>query len=143
MNLERVARVCPAQSFQGIMNGTTNFILDAMHKNGADFGAVLAEAQKLGYAEADPSADIDGLDIQRKCVITANVAFGACLTEAEVPVLGIRFVKATDITAAEAHGRVCRMLGSGKGRRKVSPPMWSPSLWRRGRWRPQCQRTIT
>lgn len=114
VNLERAARVCPAQAFQGIMNGTTNFILDAMHKNGADFEAVLSEAQKLGYAEADPSADIDGLDIQRKCVITANVAFGVCLTEAEVPVLGIRSVTASDIAAAEAHGRVCRILGAGK-----------------------------
>lgn len=114
VNLERVKRVNPVQAFSGIMNGTTNFILDAMHKNGADFSEVLAEAQKLGYAEADPSADIDGLDIQRKCVITANVAFGVCLAEADVLVLGIRNVKAADIAAAEAHGRVCRILGVGK-----------------------------
>lgn len=113
VNLERVKRVCPVQSFYGIMNGTTNFILDAMHKDGADFSAVLAQAQKLGYAEADPSADIDGLDIQRKCVVTANAAFGVCLTEADVPVLGIRNVKACDIAAAEAHGRICRILGCG------------------------------
>jgi homoserine dehydrogenase len=114
VNLERVARVNPVNEFWGIMNGTTNFILDAMHKNGADFSAVLAEAQQLGYAEADPSADIDGLDIQRKCVITANVAFGARLLESDVPVAGIRNVKACDIAAAEAHGRVCRILGCGK-----------------------------
>jgi homoserine dehydrogenase len=114
VNVERVKRVCPVKSFWGIMNGTTNFILDAMHKNGADFSAVLAEAQKLGYAEADPSADIDGLDIQRKCVVTANAAFGVTLTEADVPVLGIRNVKAADISAAEAHGRVCRILGCGE-----------------------------
>ena len=114
VNLERVKRVNPVQAFSGIMNGTTNFILDAMHKNGADFSAVLAEAQKLGYAEADPSADIDGLDIQRKCVVTANAAFGVTLTEADVPVLGIRNVKAADISAAEAHGRVCRILGCGE-----------------------------
>ena len=85
-----------------------------MHKNGADFSEVLAEAQKLGYAEADPSADIDGLDIQRKCVISANVSFGMLLSEADVPVLGIRNVKAADIAAAEAHGRVCRILGTGR-----------------------------
>lgn len=114
VNLERVARVNPVNEFWGIMNGTTNFILDAMHKNSADFSAVLAEAQQLGYAEADPSADIDGLDIQRKCVITANVAFGARLLESDVPVAGIRNVKACDIAAAEAHGRVCRILGCGK-----------------------------
>jgi homoserine dehydrogenase len=114
VNLERVARVNPVKEFWGIMNGTTNFILDAMHKNGADFSAVLAQAQALGYAEADPSADIDGLDIQRKCIITANVAFGAMLSEEDVPVAGIRNVKACDIAAAEAHGRVCRILGCGK-----------------------------
>lgn len=114
VNLERAARVNSVKAFWGIMNGTTNFILDAMHKNGADFSEVLAEAQKLGYAEADPSADIDGLDIQRKCVISANVSFGMLLSEADVPVLGIRNVKAADIAAAEAHGRVCRILGTGR-----------------------------
>lgn len=66
VNLERVKRLDSVQSFCGIMNGTTNFILDAMHTDGSDFSEVLAEAQKLGYAEADPSADIDGLDIQRQ-----------------------------------------------------------------------------
>ena len=114
VNLERAARLSPPESFCGIMNGTTNFILDAMHTNGSDFGEVLAEAQRLGYAEADPSADIDGLDIQRKCIITANVAFGACLLEEEVPVFGIRSVKACDIAAAESMGRVCKILAFGK-----------------------------
>jgi len=114
VNLERAARVSPIQSLCGIMNGTTNFILDAMHKNGSDFGEVLAEAQRLGYAEADPSADIDGLDIQRKCIISSNVAFGACLFEEEVPVFGIRNIKACDIAAAEGMGRICKMLAFGK-----------------------------
>jgi homoserine dehydrogenase len=131
VNLQRVKRVCPVDSFSGIMNGTTNFILDAMHKNNADFSAVLAEAQKLGYAEADPSADIDGLDIQRKCVITANVSFGANFTEADVPVLGIRNVKACDIAAAASHGKTCRILGCGKktprGAAAYVEPVFVPS----------------
>lgn len=114
VNLERAARLSPIQSFCGIMNGTTNFILDAMHTNGSDFGEVLAEAQRLGYAEADPSADIDGLDIQRKCIISANVAFGACLLEEDVPVFGIRSIKSCDIAAAESMGRVCKILAFGK-----------------------------
>jgi len=114
VNLERVSKLNPVKEFSGIMNGTTNFILDAMHSNGADFSEVLAEAQKLGYAEADPSADIDGLDIQRKCIISANVAFGVSLKEEDVPVFGIRNIKAVDIAAAEEHGKICRILGCGK-----------------------------
>ena len=114
VNLERVKRLDSVKSFCGIMNGTTNFILDAMHTNGSDFAEVLAEAQRLGYAEADPSADIDGLDIQRKAVITANVAFDACLCEADVPVFGIRSVSSADIAAADGRSRVCKMLAFGE-----------------------------
>ena len=114
VNLQRAARLGEIREFRGIMNGTTNFILDAMHVNGSDFGEVLSEAQRLGYAEADPTADIDGLDIQRKCVISANVAFGACFKEEDVPVAGIRRISACDIAAAESMGCVCRMLAFGK-----------------------------
>ena len=85
-----------------------------MHTNGADFSEVLAEAQRLGYAEADPSADIDGLDIQRKAVISANVAFDACLSEEDVPVFGIRSVSSCDIAAAESRERICKMLAFGE-----------------------------
>lgn len=113
-NLERVLRLDKVKSFSGIMNGTTNFILDAMHFDGRDFSEVLAQAQKLGYAEADPSADIDGLDIQRKCIISANVAFGVCVEEADVPVFGIRSICSADIAAAERLGCVCKMLAFGK-----------------------------
>ena len=114
VNLDRVKRLDAVQSFCGIMNGTTNFILDAMHTNGSDFSEVLAEAQRLGYAEADPSADIDGLDIQRKAVISANVAFDACLSEDDVPVFGIRSILACDIAAAESRERICKMLAFGE-----------------------------
>ena len=114
VNLERVSKLDKVKSFCGIMNGTTNFILDAMHTNRSDFAEVLSEAQRLGYAEADPSADIDGLDIQRKCIITANVAFGACLSEEDVPVFGIRSIKACDISAAEELNCICKMLAFGK-----------------------------
>ncbi len=121
VNLERVKRLDSVKSFCGIMNGTTNFILDAMHTDGSDFAEVLAQAQELGYAEADPSADIDGLDIQRKAVITANVAFDACLCEADVPVFGIRSVSSADIAAADGRGRICKMLAFGeKGASGVS-----------------------
>lgn len=114
VNLERVLRLDAVSSVSGIMNGTTNYILDAMHKNGAPFSEVLAEAQRLGYAEADPAADIDGLDILRKCVISSNIAFGVCIPEDDVAVFGIRSIASCDIAAAESLGRTCKMLAFGK-----------------------------
>lgn len=113
VNLERVLRLDSVKSFRGIMNGTTNFILDAMHRRGADFAEVLREAQRLGYAEADPSADIDGLDIQRKCIISANIAYGVSIREEDVPVFGIRSISAADIAAARELDCVCRLLAFG------------------------------
>lgn len=120
-NLEKAARANHISRVWGILNGTTNYIMDAMHSSDVDFADVLAQAQALGYAEADPSADIDGLDIQRKAVITANVAFDACLCEADVPVFGIRSVSSADIAAADGRGRICKMLAFGeKGASGVS-----------------------
>ena len=131
-NLERVMRLDEVTAFSGIMNGTTNFILDAMHTEGSDFAKVLKLAQELGYAEADPSADIDGLDIQRKCIITANIAFGCCLLEEEVPVFGIRSVTASDIAAAESMNRVCKMLAFGKRTENALSVYVEPSFVPRG-----------
>ena len=82
-NLEKAARANHISRVWGILNGTTNYIMDAMHHSDVDFADVLAQAQALGYAEADPSADIDGLDIQRKLILSANVAFGVSLREAK------------------------------------------------------------
>lgn len=109
-NLERVKRLDTVCAVGGIMNGTTNFIMDAMHKSPVDFPAILKEAQALGYAEADPSADIDGGDIRRKLCISANIAFDALLCEADIPAFGIRTVTAGDIAAFRAHGFVCKLL---------------------------------
>lgn len=96
------------------MNGTTNFIMDAMHKSPVDFPAILKEAQDLGYAEADPSADIDGDDIRRKLCISANIAFDAVLEETAIPTFGIRTVTAEDIAAFKAHGFVCKLLAAAE-----------------------------
>ncbi len=74
------------------MNGTTNFILYSMTEKGLPFGAALSEAQRLGYAEAEPSADIDGNDAQRKCAISASVAFEGAVAEDSVDVFGIRHI---------------------------------------------------
>ena len=109
-NLERVKRLDTVCAVGGIMNGTTNFIMDAMHRAPVDFPAILKEAQELGYAEADPSADIDGDDIRRKLCISANVAFDVLLDETAIPTFGIRTVTASDIAAFQHHGFVCKLL---------------------------------
>ena len=110
VNLQRCRRVDTVTEVGGIMNGTTNFIMDAMARQGADFPAVLQRAQELGYAEADPSADIDGDDIRRKLTISANIAFDALLREEDIPAFGIRTVTGADVADFRAHGFTCKLL---------------------------------
>jgi homoserine dehydrogenase len=95
----------------GILNGTTNYILTTMRETGRDFGEVLAEAQKLGYAEADPSFDIDGVDASHKLAILASVAFGRPVDLAGVYCEGIRHVSRLDIEFAEELGYRIKLLG--------------------------------
>lgn len=114
VNLERCCRLDTVTEVGGIMNGTTNFIMDAMHTAPVDFPAILKEAQELGYAEADPSADIDGDDIRRKLCISANIAFGAVVEETAIPTFGIRTVTAADIAAFKSHGFVCKLLATAQ-----------------------------
>ena len=113
-DLEKAAHANHISRVWGILNGTTNYIMDAMHGSDADFADVLAQAQALGYAEADPSADIDGLDIQRKLILSANVAFGVSLREADVPVFGIRNVRKADIARFQAHGCTCKLIAAAE-----------------------------
>src|SRR5262249_17566700 len=88
----------------GIRNGTCNYILTTMRRTGREFADVLAEAQKLGYAEADPSFDVDGVDAAHKLAILTSVAFGCEINFAGVHVEGIRNVSAMDIAYAEELG---------------------------------------
>jgi homoserine dehydrogenase len=94
----------------GILNGTCNFILTTMEKTGRDFAAVLAEAQKLGYAEADPSFDVDGIDTAHKLAILTSVAFGTPIRLTD-NVEGIRPVTAVDIAYARELGYRIKLLG--------------------------------
>ena len=112
VNLERCKRLDEIEEVGGIMNGTSNFIMDAMHRQGADFGETLRLAQQLGYAEADPAADIDGGDIRRKLAISAAVAFDAAVEETAIPMFGIRNVTAADVAAFRAHGFTCKLLAT-------------------------------
>ncbi|MBV9833888.1 MAG: homoserine dehydrogenase [Alphaproteobacteria bacterium] len=95
----------------GILNGTCNYILTTMRETKRDFGDVLAEAQKLGYAEADPSFDVDGIDAAHKLSILAAAAFGAPVNFAGVHVEGIRHVGALDIAFAEELEFRIKLLG--------------------------------
>jgi homoserine dehydrogenase len=94
----------------GILNGTCNYILSEMEAKGADFADVLAEAQRLGFAEADPSFDIDGVDAAHKLAILATVAFGARPDFDGVETRGIRDVVAGDIAEAAALGYRVRLI---------------------------------
>ncbi len=95
----------------GILNGTCNFILTNMREHGRDFAEVLAEAQKLGYAEADPSFDIDGIDAAHKLAILAALAFGQNVNFADVHVEGIRHISALDMVFARELGYRIKLLG--------------------------------
>lgn len=101
---DRVTRVL------GIMNGTTNYILDQMDTTGASFADALAEAQKLGYAEADPTADVEGHDAASKAAIVASLAFHSDFTIDDVHTEGITSITADDVAAADADGYVIKLL---------------------------------
>jgi homoserine dehydrogenase len=94
----------------GIVNGTTNYILDRMDTSGAEFGDALAEAQALGYAEADPTADVAGYDAAAKAAILASLAFHTRVSTADVYRQGITAVTAADIAGARVLGCVVKLL---------------------------------
>lgn len=99
------------QRVYGILNGTCNYILSTMEDTGRDFADVLAEAQAKGYAEADPTFDIDGIDAAHKLSILASVAFGTAIDFKSVIATGIRRVLAADIAQADALGYYIRLIG--------------------------------
>jgi homoserine dehydrogenase len=95
----------------GILNGTCNYILTTMESEGRDFGDVLADAQALGYAEADPAFDVDGIDAAHKLSILASLSFGTRIDFAAVKTSGIRDILAGDIAQAKALGFRVRLVG--------------------------------
>lgn len=102
---ERISRV------MGIVNGTTNFILTKMTNEGSDYASALAEAQSLGFAEADPSADVEGFDAAAKVQILSSLAFGTGLTGEVISREGITGVRAVDVEFARRSGYVIKLLG--------------------------------
>lgn len=96
----------------GIMNGTTNFMLCKMEDEGADYGAVLKEAQDLGFAEADPAADVEGYDVQAKIAILAKLAFGKDVPVTQVPTKGITEITSVDFAYAKTLKSTIKLLGT-------------------------------
>ena len=114
--LTRLTACDTVTAVSGIMNGTTNYILSAMTEQGTDYAACLRDAQRLGYAEADPTADVEGYDARRKLVLSANIAFGVSVREDEVPCFGISTVTAQDIAAFKRLGLVCKLIAHAEMR---------------------------
>lgn len=112
-NLDRTKRIDDIDSFRGIFNGTTNYILSKMSDEGSEFAAALKEAQDCGYAEFDPSDDIDGMDTAYKVVLSSCKGFGILANIQDIDIYGIRHISAKDIAYACKHGYVCKLIGSG------------------------------
>ena len=112
--LKQALSVNRIQAVMGIINGTTNYILTRMQTEGGDFEPILTDAQALGYAEADPTADVDGLDAADKIAILAALAFGGRIDREKIYCEGIRNISAADITYAENLGFVIKLLAIAK-----------------------------
>lgn len=104
-------RINKISKLQGILNGTCNYILTKMSDEFLDYGQVLKEAQSLGYAEADPSSDVEGLDTLRKLRILSSLALGTSITEEDIVCDGIDKISALDIQLIRDKGRVVKLIG--------------------------------
>ena len=111
--LERARRVQKILQVGGIMNGTCNYILDSMTRLGLDYDVALKQAQALGYAEANPTTDVEGIDTWHKVILSSNIAFGVSLDASQVPVTGISRITAEDVENFKAHDLVCKLISTG------------------------------
>ena len=109
-SLSRASELDEIKAVEGILNGTTNYMLSAMTNSGADYAPALQKAQELGYAEADPTADVEGLDARRKIVLSADLAFGVNIREEDIPCVGISSITAGDIAKAKDEGLTYKLI---------------------------------
>ena len=112
--LERARRIQTIESVGGIMNGTCNYILDSMTRLGLTYADALSQAQALGYAEANPTTDVEGIDTWHKVILSSNIGFGVSMIPETVPVCGISTISASDVENFKAHGLVCKLISTGK-----------------------------
>src|SRR4029078_4116193 len=109
-NISQCLSANQIESLTGILNGTCNYILTQMSERGADYSAALKEAQRLGYAEADPTLDVDGSDTAQKLAILAHLAFGARVHWKEIPRMGIDQLDISDVRFAQEIGYRIKLL---------------------------------
>ncbi|OYP33922.1 homoserine dehydrogenase [Rhodopirellula sp. MGV] len=109
-NISQCLSANQIQSLEGILNGTSNFIVSQMDENGSAYADVVAEAQRLGYAEADPTMDVDGTDAAQKLAILAHLAFGATVKWSEIPRIGIDGLDPADLRYARELGYRIKLL---------------------------------
>lgn len=134
-NLALAAESDRVRSVSGILNGTTNYILDAMQRSHMDYASALADAQRLGYAEADPTADVSGLDALRKILLGCAVAFGR-LPVGGMACEGIEHLTAEDVRDFQARGLTCRLIARGRPAGKTVSACVEPTLFPAGA--PEC-----
>ena len=130
--LERARRVQTIYQVGGIMNGTCNYILDSMTRLGLGYDEALKQAQSLGYAEANPTTDVDGIDTWHKVILSSNVAFGVSLDRETLPAAGIRHITAEDVANFKAHGLVCKLVSTGKQTESGISAYVQPTLFPQG-----------
>ena len=111
--LERARRMQTLEQVGGIMNGTCNYILDSMTRLDLGYDEALKQAQALGYAEANPTTDVDGIDTWHKLILSSNIAFGVSVEHDSVPAAGIRHIQAEDVKNFADHGLVCKLVSTG------------------------------
>ena len=126
--LERARRAQNISQVGGIMNGTCNYILDSMTRLGLGYDEALSQAQALGYAEANPTTDVDGIDTWHKVILSSNIAFGISLKKESVPAAGIRRISAEDVASFKEHGLVCKLISTGKQENGVVSAYVQPTL---------------
>ena len=127
--LERARRSQKILQVGGIMNGTCNYILDSMTRLGLGYEEALKQAQQLGYAEANPTTDVDGIDTWHKVILSSNIAFGVSLEASQVPVAGIRNITAEDVENFKAHGYTCKLVSTGIQKDGVYSAYVQPTLF--------------
>ena len=130
--LERTCRTQKLLRVGGIMNGTCNYILDSMTRLGLTYADALSQAQKLGYAEANPTTDVEGIDTWHKVLLSSNIGFGVSLEPATVPVTGISRISKEDVACFAEHGLVCKLISTGKQEGGVYSAWVHPTLVKAG-----------
>ena len=130
--LERARRIQTIEQVGGIMNGTCNYILDSMTRLGLGYDEALSQAQALGYAEANPTTDVDGIDTWHKLILSSNIGFGVSVEPDSVPAAGIRHITAADVKNFTENGYVCKLVSTGIMDEGKLSAFVQPTLYKQG-----------